>query len=491
MANSSVKQTMSRMLFVFFVALISVLLLSSTAAAITLNEAVDAPALTFTTGGHANWFAQTAVTKDGVDAAQSGKITHNQNSWLQTQVTGPGTISFWWRISSENGWDWLEFYINGVRQDRIAGSVGWQQKTYTLGSGANTLQWRYVKDFSVSSGSDSGWIDQVVWKPAASYTLSVKSSNPTSGVNITSSSGHGGTTAYTTTVAQGTNVTLTAPQYVGSGAARKSFSSWTGDVSSTNNTITITMNANRTVTANYANNPESSVTLSNALDAPGLTWSTGGHVNWFGQTAVTKDGVDAAQSGKITHNQNSWLQTQVTGPGTISFWWRVSSENGWDWLEFYVNGVRQNRISGNVGWQQKTYELGSGTHTLQWRYVKDSGVSSGSDSGWVDQVVWSPSSGGTSNRTLTVNSVNPVSGVTIASSSGHGGTTAYSLSVPLGLNVTLTAPQYVGFGSSRKIFSSWSGDVSSTNLTITVSMTENRNVIANYVNDPDNWWQLW
>jgi hypothetical protein len=232
------------------------------------------------------------------------------------------------------------------------------------------------------------------------------------------------------------------------------------------------------------------ITLSEAVDGPGLVFTTGGHANWFGQSAVTKDGVDAAQSGKITHNQNSWMQTKVAGPGTISFWWKVSSENSWDWLEFYINGVRQDRISGNVSWQQKSYTLGSGINTLQWRYVKDKSVNSGSDSGWVDQVTWKPSSGRI-NRTLTVNSINPISGVVISSSSGHGGTTSYSLSVPLGSNITLTAPQYIGSGMTRKIFSNWSGDVSSTNRTITVNLAENRNVTANYVNDPDKWWQLW
>jgi hypothetical protein len=240
----------------------------------------------------------------------------------------------------------------------------------------------------------------------------------------------------------------------------------------------------------FLSSSASAITLSEAVDAPGLTFTTGGHANWLAQTAVTKDGVDAAQSGKITHNQNSWMQTKVTGPGTISFWWRVSSENSWDWLEFYINGVRQDRISGSVGWQQKTYTLGSGTNTLQWRYVKDISVDSGSDRGWVDQVVWKPSPG-SSNRTLTVNSINPVSGVIISSSSGHGGTTSYSLSVPLGSNVTLTAPQYIGSGSTRKSFGNWSGDVSSTNRTITVNLAENRNVTATYVNDPDNWWKLW
>jgi hypothetical protein len=134
--------------------------------------------------------------------------------------------------------------------------------------------------------------------------------------------------------------------------------------------------------------------LSEALDAPQLTWTTGGNTTWIRQTATTYDGVDAAQSGLITHNQESWLQTTVTGPGSLSFRWKVSSEADYDFLEFYVNGVLQSgRISGNADWQQRTYNLNEGDHTLRWNYQKDDIFSSGQDRGWVDTVSFAPASG--------------------------------------------------------------------------------------------------
>ena len=154
-----------RALFFLLTIFISLLVITPSAAAASLGDALDAPALTWTTGGDASWFGQTAVTKYGAAAAQSGPISHNQQTWMQTTVVGPGTLSFWWRVSSESNWDWLEFYINGVRQNRIAGNVSWQQKTYSLSTGTNVLQWRYVKDTSVNSGSDCGWVDKVVWTP--------------------------------------------------------------------------------------------------------------------------------------------------------------------------------------------------------------------------------------------------------------------------------------------------------------------------------------
>lgn len=133
------------------------------------------------------------------------------------------------------------------------------------------------------------------------------------------------------------------------------------------------------------------VGLPAALDTPGRIYTLGGNGNWSGQTATSHDGVDAGQSGDISHNQETWFETSVTGPGSLSFWWKVSSEANWDFLEFYINGVLQTgRISGNVNWAQNSYTLGVGNHTLRWRYMKDVSLDSGSDAGWVDEVVWTP-----------------------------------------------------------------------------------------------------
>ncbi len=39
----------------------------------------------------------------------------------------------------------------------------------------------------------------------------------------------------------------------------------------------------------------------------------------------------------------------------------------------FMDGMLQDRISGEVGWQQKSYPLGGdGTHALIWVYSKDS-----------------------------------------------------------------------------------------------------------------------
>jgi hypothetical protein len=130
----------------------------------TLNQALDNPNLSFTLGGNANWFPETTTYYYGGSAAQSGAIGNNQSSWLQTTVVGPGTLSFYWKVSSELNYDFLEFYIDGVRQPGpISGTVDWQQKIFPITRGSHTLKWVYVKDDLVIAGSDCGWVDKVVY----------------------------------------------------------------------------------------------------------------------------------------------------------------------------------------------------------------------------------------------------------------------------------------------------------------------------------------
>jgi len=128
-----------------------------------LSEALDT-ALSFTTGGSADWFAQTTTSRYDGDAAQSPDISHRQDSWMQTTVSGTGTIQFYWKVSSEEDFDFLEFYVDGSLQDRISGLVNWEHKTYTIStSGPHTFEWRYMKDGSGNYGSDCGWVDKVEW----------------------------------------------------------------------------------------------------------------------------------------------------------------------------------------------------------------------------------------------------------------------------------------------------------------------------------------
>ncbi len=127
--------------------------------------------------------------------------------------------------------------------------------------------------------------------------------------------------------------------------------------------------------------------LSDACDATQYTWTTSGDEDWFFQTATTHDGIDAARSGPIGPNGSSEMELSVTGPGTLTFWWKVDSESFADELLVYTSGSgNSDSISGNVDWTEVTLHIASGPQTVLWTYYKNSSGSSGEDAGWVDQV---------------------------------------------------------------------------------------------------------
>ena len=148
----------------------------------SLAEAVDAPSLTMTTGGDADWFCQSGQTQDSVDAAQSGFLTHNQETWLETTVIGPGTITFWWKVSSETNGDFLGFSMGGLEQDSLSGEVDWVQRSFEVPAGEQVLAWSYTKNGSLDGGDDAGYVDQVVWvAEPLTYTVTYNANQATSG----------------------------------------------------------------------------------------------------------------------------------------------------------------------------------------------------------------------------------------------------------------------------------------------------------------------
>ena len=141
----------------------------------------------------------------------------------------------------------------------------------------------------------------------------------------------------------------------------------------------------------------------------GFPWVfTGG--NW---TTVTGsyDSSNAAKSAVITHSQATSMSVTLTVPvaGNISFWKKVSSEQNYDFLKFYINGVLKNSWSGTAdNWSQVTFPVQAGQNIFKWEYMKDSMVSSGSDCAWIDNVIF-PTTGGTQGSPLFVIDVTTLS----------------------------------------------------------------------------------
>ena len=151
---------------------------------VTLAEAVDAPRLTFTTGGDngVEWLATNDVKKIGTHSACSsspGQAPRHEtvSSWMETSVVGAGTLSFFWRVSCEKDdddfatYDRLMFFTNGVEVARIDGEHDWERLSVRFeGGGTNSVRWEFLKDDyepRPANFSDCGWVDGVTWTPDA------------------------------------------------------------------------------------------------------------------------------------------------------------------------------------------------------------------------------------------------------------------------------------------------------------------------------------
>ncbi|MFZ1085783.1 MAG: hypothetical protein WAN35_12535 [Terracidiphilus sp.] len=266
------------------------------------------------------------------------------------------------------------------------------------------------------------------------YTLTVNSTNPTSGVTIGASPADNnnttsGSTGFTLTYNSGTAVTLTAPATSGG----STFSYWSGctSVSGTAGTIcSVTLNANTTVTANY-------ITL----------------------YTLTVNSTNPA-SGVIINYTN--LQIGVITSGTTSF---TVTETG---------GTTQNLTAPPT--------VGSNTFSSWTGCTSVSGTG-----GTICSVTMNANTTVTANYTvpvtytLTVNSTNPASGVAIGVSpadnnSASSGNTSFTRTYDSGTAVTLTAPS----PSGSNTFSSWTGCTTSSTETCNVTLNANTTVTANF-----------
>lgn len=117
----------------------------------------------------------------------------------------------------------------------------------------------------------------------------------------------------------------------------------------TSSTTLVSTSSTTTTTTTSSTTTVPKPPVGGALEQPGLIWARGGAAAWYGQNTVSHDGVDAARSGTIGHNQDSWMQTVFTGPTTIGFYWKTSSEVN-DTLILTIDGVEKLKVGGERDW---------------------------------------------------------------------------------------------------------------------------------------------
>lgn len=136
--------------------------------------------------------------------------------------------------------------------------------------------------------------------------------------------------------------------------------------------------------------------LGAAVDAPGLVWSTGGNTSWTSQTAVTRDGVDAARAtGLAALDSSSWIETTVAAPGSLSWQWRLDlpADSG-AILECFVGDepIARAGLYTASDWSSASAVIhGSGPTPVRWRLLRNTHADAPTeDAAYLDTVAYAP-----------------------------------------------------------------------------------------------------
>lgn len=115
-------------------------------------------------------------------------------------------------------------------------------------------------------------------------------------------------------------------------------------------------------------------------------WHFKGTQPWEISSSEKSTGNYSAKSGVVTHFQKSemFIEGQFLFNDTISFFRKVSSETGYDFLRFYIDNIELGSWSGNKNWEKVYFPVTVGNHRLSWVYEKDEATSAGLDAAWID-----------------------------------------------------------------------------------------------------------
>jgi hypothetical protein len=119
------------------------------------------------------WDIDSSTAYEGNFSATSGQTSHSSSSSMLTpafDVVGGDSIVFYYKISSEEEYDGLEFWIwvsDGAGDygwdfmDFFSGEIPWTRASFPVNAGLQRFEWFYDKDETRSEGQDRAWVDYI------------------------------------------------------------------------------------------------------------------------------------------------------------------------------------------------------------------------------------------------------------------------------------------------------------------------------------------
>lgn len=125
-------------------------------------------------------------------------------------------------------------------------------------------------------------------------------------------------------------------------------------------------------------------------DFTAFEWQNNSTYPWTTSPMIANTGHYSAKSGSIGHNMSTELSITMNVPSddVIIFARKVSSEEGYDFLIFSIDGSQKDSWSGQLGWQTVSYPVTAGNHTFTWKYSKNQFIVGGADAAYIDDVIF-------------------------------------------------------------------------------------------------------
>jgi hypothetical protein len=113
-----------------------------------------------------------AINKfQGDNSFVSGNISDSEVSELviNYSVLEDDSLSFVRKVSCEDGYDFLRFYLDDALMAEWTGTSDWLKENFVVSAGPHSLKWAFEKDDMVSAGEDAVWIDWITF-PNGNFT---------------------------------------------------------------------------------------------------------------------------------------------------------------------------------------------------------------------------------------------------------------------------------------------------------------------------------
>jgi hypothetical protein len=327
---------------------------------------------------HELWVDQQALSLDGVDAAR-GRLAGIQAeiSWMETTVTGPGTLYFSYKVEGfASSFPGTFKLILAGNQETLLQSVeggewepittGWKEAAIPIGSGTVTARWQ-LEAFRGSLGG-MAYVDQV-WTSA----------DPRPRITSTSTTGMFGVPMnWPVSFQSDATATLQASGLPPGLTLNPCCTAVTGTPTQTGtfeSTITAENAAGKHVARVTITILPGSTSIPEGLDLPQQTFTQGAAAPWSGIAGFGTIGNDcvraAASPWNATNISTAGLSTTVEGPGKLSFWYYAEYESFNDYSSImYFPGVPSSPANPSAvfyerkQWTKATLDIPAGRQTI-------------------------------------------------------------------------------------------------------------------------------